>query len=65
MSKTLTCKAVAFEHSKGENYNLGQGVVFSNSIKQAIKAAKHKTPFLPHVFRPNSFFTDFPLKANS
>ena len=23
------------------------------------------TPFLPHVFRPNSFFTDFPLKANS
>ena len=23
------------------------------------------TPFLPHVFRPNSLFTDFPLKANS
>jgi hypothetical protein len=23
------------------------------------------TPFLPHVFRPNSFFTDFPPKANS
>ena len=21
---------------------------------------KAKTPFLPHVFRPNSFFTDFP-----
>ena len=23
------------------------------------------TPFLPQVFRPNSFFTDFPPKANS
>lgn len=42
MSKTPTYKAVAFEHSKGEDYNIGQGVVFSNSIKQAIKAAKHK-----------------------
>ena len=26
---------------------------------------RETTPFLPHVFRPNSFFTDFPLKANS
>ncbi len=25
---------------------------------------KAKTPFLPHVFRPNSFFTDFPPEAN-
>ena len=28
-------------------------------------AATTTTPFLPHVFRPNSFFTAFPLKANS
>jgi len=27
--------------------------------------ANSSTPFLPHVFRPNSFFTDFPPKANS
>ena len=26
---------------------------------------RDETPFLPHVFRPNSFFTDFHLKANS
>ena len=42
MSKTPTYKAVAYEHSKGENYNMGEGIAFSNSIKQAIKAAKHK-----------------------
>ena len=43
MSKTLTYKAVAYEHSHGEkNYYMGEGVSFSNSIKQAIKAAKHR-----------------------
>jgi hypothetical protein len=26
---------------------------------------QNKTPFLPHVFRPNPFFTDFPPKAIS
>ena len=41
MSKTPTYKAVAFEHSHGRDYNLGKGVAFSNSIKNAIKAAKH------------------------
>jgi len=42
MSNTPTYKAIAYEHSKGEDYNMGTGVVFSNSIKQAIKGAKHK-----------------------
>ena len=42
MSKTLTFKAVAFEHSHGRDYNIGKGVAFSNSIKEAIKAAKHR-----------------------
>lgn len=42
MSKTPTYKAVAFEHSHGKDYNIGQGVAFSDSIKQAIKAAKHR-----------------------
>lgn len=42
MSKTPTYKAVAFEHSHGKDYNIGQGVAFGNSIKQAIKAAKHR-----------------------
>jgi hypothetical protein len=31
----------------------------------AALAGEVTTPFLPHVFRPNSFFTDFPPKANS
>ncbi len=43
MSKTPTYKAVAYEHSHGDKgYHLGTGVAFSNSIKQAIKAAKHR-----------------------
>ncbi len=42
MSKTPTYKEVAFEHSHGRDYNLGKGVAFSNSIKESIKAAKHR-----------------------
>jgi hypothetical protein len=42
MSKTPTYKAVAFEHSHGRDYNMGKGVAFSDSIKNAIKAAKHR-----------------------
>ena len=42
MSKTPTYKAVAYEHSKGEDYNIGKGVAFGNSIKESIKAAKHR-----------------------
>ena len=37
-----TYKAIAYEHSKGEEYQMGEGIAFSNSIKQAIKSAKHK-----------------------
>ncbi len=42
MSKTPTDKAVAFEHSHGKDYNIGKGVAFGNSIKESIKAAKHR-----------------------
>lgn len=43
MSKTPTYKAVAYEHSHGrEGYHIGEGIAFSNSIKRAIKAAKHR-----------------------
>ena len=42
MSKTATYKAVAFEHSHGRDYNIGKGVAFGNSIKESIKAAKHR-----------------------
>jgi|14_taG_2_1085336.scaffolds.fasta_scaffold19575_2 hypothetical protein len=43
MSKTPTYKAIAYEHSHGDKgYHMGTGVAFSNSIKQAIKAAKHR-----------------------
>ena len=43
MSKTPTYKAVAYEHSHGrEGYHIGEGIAFSNSIKQAIKSAKHR-----------------------
>ena len=40
--KTSTYKAIAYEHSNGsKGYHMGTGVAFSNSIKKAIKAAKH------------------------
>ena len=43
MSKTPTYKAVAYEHSSGiKGYHMGTGVAFSNSIKSAINAAKHR-----------------------
>jgi hypothetical protein len=42
MSKTPTYKAIAYEHSHGKEYYLGTGVAFSNSIKKAISAAKHR-----------------------
>ena len=43
MSRTPTYKAVAYEYSHGEKgYHIGEGIAFSNSIKQAIKAAKHR-----------------------
>ena len=37
----------------------------STTPKRPLRQEPTKTPFLPHVFRPNSFFTDFPPKANS
>ncbi len=41
--RTATYKAVAYEHSSGRcGYHMGTGVAFSNSIKSAIKAAKHR-----------------------
>jgi len=41
--KTSTYKAIAYEHSNGsKGYHMGTGVAFSNSIKKAIKAAKHR-----------------------
>ena len=41
--RTATYKAVAYEYSSGnKGYHMGEGVAFSNSIKQAIKAAKHQ-----------------------
>ena len=41
--RTATYKAVAYEHSSGsKGYHMGTGVAFSNSIKNAIKAAKHR-----------------------
>lgn len=41
--RTATYKAVAYEHSHGsKGYYLGEGVAFSNSIKDAISAAKHR-----------------------
>ncbi len=41
--RTATYKAVAYEHSNGsKGYHMGTGVAFSNSIKNAIKAAKHR-----------------------
>ena len=43
MSKTPTYKAVAYEHSQGaKGYHIGEGIAFSNSIKQAIKSAKQR-----------------------
>ena len=42
MSKTPTYKAIAYEHSHGRDYNMGTGVAFSDSIKSAISAAKHR-----------------------
>ena len=42
-----------------------KGVVEVNPGGPVLLLGLQKTPFLPHVFRPNSFFTDFPLKANS
>jgi len=38
--KTNEYKAQAFEYSHGSEYFLGEGVVFSNSIKEAISKAK-------------------------
>ena len=35
------------------------------TIALSYTAIWRTTPFLPHVFRPNSFFTDSPPKANS
>ena len=41
--RTATYKAVAYEHSSGsKGYHMGTGIAFSNSIKSAIKAAKHR-----------------------
>ena len=41
--KTSTYKAIAYEHSNGmKGYHMGTGIAFSNSIKKAIKAAKHR-----------------------
>ena len=41
--RTATYKAVAYEHSNGsKGYHMGTGIAFSNSIKNAIKAAKHR-----------------------
>ena len=41
--RTATYKAVAYEHSNGsKGYHMGTGIAFSNSIKSAIKAAKHR-----------------------
>ena len=41
--RTATYKAVAYEHSNGsKGYHMGTGIAFSNSIKRAIKAAKHR-----------------------
>lgn len=41
--RTATYKAVAYEHSNGsKGYHMGTGIAFSNSIKKAIKAAKHR-----------------------
>ena len=43
MKRNDTYKAVAYEHSHGDDgYYMGEGVAFSNSIKNAIKAAKHR-----------------------
>ena len=42
-----------------------KGVVEVNPGGPVLLLGLQKTPFLPHVFRPNSFFTDFPPKANS
>jgi len=42
MSKTPQYKAIAYEHSHGKEYYLGTGVAFSDSIKKAISAAKHR-----------------------
>ena len=43
MSRKYTYKAVAYEHSSGaDGYYLGEGVAFSNSIKNVIKAAKRR-----------------------
>ena len=41
--RTATYKAVAYEPSNGsKGYHMGTGVAFSNSIKSAIQAAKHR-----------------------
>ena len=41
--RTATYKAIAYEHSSGsKGYHMGTGVAFSNSIKKAIEAAKHR-----------------------
>ena len=41
--RTQTYKAIAYEHSQGaEGYYIGEGIAFSNSIKQAIKSAKQR-----------------------
>ena len=41
--RTATYKAVAYEHSNGsKGYHMGTGIAFSYSIKNAIKAAKHR-----------------------
>ena len=42
-----------------------KGVVEVNPGGPVLLLGLQKTPFLPDVFRPNSFFTDFPPKANS
>ena len=37
----------------------------NEGLEQARVLLEESTPFLPHVFRPNSFFTAFPPEANS
>ena len=51
--------------AKGEvskNQGTGYGLRGKGAVVVVLQEA---TPFLPHVFRPNSFFTDFSQKANS
>ena len=47
------------------DYIAGSFVRDACHVRELRETQKAATPFLPHVFRPNSFFTDFPPKANS